>query len=194
MAQDFSQRYPLIDGQGNFGSRDGDGAGGDALHRGARWRRSRGCCSTRSTRARSTSCPTTTARPQEPRLLPRACLRAAQRRLGHRRGPGDRDPQPQPARGGRRGALLKTTALDDERCSALLPGPDFPGGGQIISSRRPTSATPTPAGRGSLKVRARWKIEDLRARPVAAGRHRAAAGRRRAEGAGRRSRSSPTQR
>ena len=25
MAQDFSQRYPLIDGQGNFGSRDGDG-------------------------------------------------------------------------------------------------------------------------------------------------------------------------
>ena len=26
MAQDFSQRYPLIDGQGDFGSRDGDGA------------------------------------------------------------------------------------------------------------------------------------------------------------------------
>ena len=24
MAQDFSQRYPLVDGQGNFGSRDGD--------------------------------------------------------------------------------------------------------------------------------------------------------------------------
>src|SRR3954454_21172265 len=24
MAQDFAQRYPLIDGQGNFGSRDGD--------------------------------------------------------------------------------------------------------------------------------------------------------------------------
>ncbi|MGH6623939.1 MAG: DNA gyrase subunit A, partial [Burkholderiaceae bacterium] len=26
MAQDFSLRYPLIDGHGNFGSRDGDGA------------------------------------------------------------------------------------------------------------------------------------------------------------------------
>src|SRR5215510_9690431 len=26
MAQNFSQRYPLVDGQGNFGSRDGDGA------------------------------------------------------------------------------------------------------------------------------------------------------------------------
>ncbi|MDH4061147.1 MAG: DNA topoisomerase IV subunit A, partial [Aquincola sp.] len=26
MAQGFAQRYPLVDGQGNFGSRDGDGA------------------------------------------------------------------------------------------------------------------------------------------------------------------------
>src|SRR5699024_5752350 len=26
MAQDFSYRYPLVDGQGNFGSMDGDGA------------------------------------------------------------------------------------------------------------------------------------------------------------------------
>ena len=26
MAQDFSLRYPLIDGQGNFGSMDGDNA------------------------------------------------------------------------------------------------------------------------------------------------------------------------
>jgi DNA gyrase subunit A len=28
-------RYPLVDGQGNFGSVDGDNAGGDALHRSA---------------------------------------------------------------------------------------------------------------------------------------------------------------
>ena len=33
MAQDFSMRYPLVDGQGNFGSVDGDTAGGHALHR-----------------------------------------------------------------------------------------------------------------------------------------------------------------
>ena len=26
LAQDFSSRYPLVDGQGNFGSIDGDGA------------------------------------------------------------------------------------------------------------------------------------------------------------------------
>ena len=35
MAQDFSMRYLLVDGQGNFGSVDGDPPGGDALHRGA---------------------------------------------------------------------------------------------------------------------------------------------------------------
>ena len=35
MAQPFSLRYMLVDGQGNFGSVDGDSAGGHALHRGA---------------------------------------------------------------------------------------------------------------------------------------------------------------
>ncbi len=35
MAQGFSQRYQLIYGQGNFGSRDGRRRRGDALHRGA---------------------------------------------------------------------------------------------------------------------------------------------------------------
>ena len=35
LAQDFNMREPLVDGQGNFGSMDGDTAGGHALHRGA---------------------------------------------------------------------------------------------------------------------------------------------------------------
>ncbi len=34
LAQPFSMRYPLVDGQGNFGSVDGDPTGSDALHRG----------------------------------------------------------------------------------------------------------------------------------------------------------------
>ena len=46
MAQDFSLRYPLVDGQGNFGSRSMPA-----------------CCLTRSTRVRWSSCPTTTAPP-----------------------------------------------------------------------------------------------------------------------------------
>lgn len=34
MAQKWATRYPLVDGHGNFGSMDGDGARSDAIHRG----------------------------------------------------------------------------------------------------------------------------------------------------------------
>jgi topoisomerase-4 subunit A len=57
-------------------------------------------------------------------------------------------------------ALIKTPALDDEALAALVPGPDYPGGGQIISSAADI-ADAYRTGRGSLKVRARWKIEEL---------------------------------
>ena len=68
LAQDFAQRYPLVDGQGNFGNIDGDGAGRLPLHRGAadrgrpaaarRDRRGRGRFPRRPTtaRRRSRSC------------------------------------------------------------------------------------------------------------------------------------------
>jgi len=57
-------------------------------------------------------------------------------------------------------ALIKNPALSEDELLAILPGPDYPGGGQIIS---PASdiADAYRTGRGSLKVRARWKIEDL---------------------------------
>ena len=57
-------------------------------------------------------------------------------------------------------ALLRNEGLLDDELYSLIPGPDYPGGGQIISADadiREAYAT----GRGSLKVRARWKIEDL---------------------------------
>jgi DNA gyrase/topoisomerase IV subunit A len=53
LAQDFSMRYPLIDGQGNFGSVDGDPA---AAYR-SRWSSSR-----TSTKSASISGPTSTTR------------------------------------------------------------------------------------------------------------------------------------
>ena len=70
MAQTFSMRVPLIDGQGNFGSVDGDQPGGDALHRGAAGQGRQRCCWTTSTRTPSTSSRTTTRRENEPRVLP----------------------------------------------------------------------------------------------------------------------------
>lgn len=46
MAQDFSMRLPLVDGQGNFGSMDGDGAAAHALYRSPA-RKSRPCLNRR---------------------------------------------------------------------------------------------------------------------------------------------------
>ena len=73
LAQDFSMRYPLVDGQGNFGSIDDDPPPRCATPR----RASRGwrprCCAT-STRTRSTSCPTTTGAGRS-----RSCCRRASR-------------------------------------------------------------------------------------------------------------------
>jgi len=57
-------------------------------------------------------------------------------------------------------ALLKNDRLDDDELHALVPAPDFPGGGQIISAAAEIRAA-YAGGRGSLKVRARWVIEDL---------------------------------
>jgi topoisomerase-4 subunit A len=57
-------------------------------------------------------------------------------------------------------ALLKDERLSDDALHGLIPAPDYPGGGQIISSADEIRAA-YATGRGSLKVRARWKIEEL---------------------------------
>ena len=57
-------------------------------------------------------------------------------------------------------ALIKNPKLSDQELFTVVTGPDYPGGGQIISSAAEIAAAYT-TGRGSLKVRARWKIEDL---------------------------------
>jgi topoisomerase-4 subunit A len=57
-------------------------------------------------------------------------------------------------------ALLKNEALTDDELFAILPAPDCPGGGQIISSAADIRAAYAD-GRGSIKVRARWIIEEL---------------------------------
>ena len=102
MAQDFSMRYPLVDGHGNFGNIDGWRGGGDALHRGpagpaghrdaARHRRRDG-----RLRAHLRRLPPGAARAAGPLPQP-----AGQRRLRDRGRHGDQHPAAQPARGDRR--------------------------------------------------------------------------------------------
>ena len=57
-------------------------------------------------------------------------------------------------------ALMKSPKLSTADLLEIMPGPDYPGGGQIISSAAEIAQI-YETGRGSLKVRARWSIEEL---------------------------------
>ena len=57
-------------------------------------------------------------------------------------------------------ALIKNPKLADEELFALMPGPDSPGGGQIISAASDI-AQAYRTGRGPLQVQAPWPHADL---------------------------------
>jgi topoisomerase IV subunit A len=161
MAQDFSQRYPLIDGQGNFGSRDGDGAAA-MRYTEARLARITGLLLDEIDEGTVDFAPTYDGSFEEPRQLP---ARLPFNLLNGASGIAVGLATEIPSHNLREVAdacvaLIKTPKLSEEELLTILPGPDFPGGGQIIS---PASdiADAYRTGRGSLKVRARWKIEDL---------------------------------
>ena len=161
MAQDFSQRYPLIDGQGNFGSRDGDGAAA-MRYTEARLARissllldeiDQGTVDFQANYDGSTEEPR-----QLPGRLPFVLLNGAS---GIAVGLATEIPSHNLREiADACVALIKTPELSEEALLQLVPGPDFPGGGQIISSAADI-ADAYRSGRGSLKCRARWKIEDL---------------------------------
>jgi topoisomerase-4 subunit A len=161
MAQDFSQRYPLVDGQGNFGSRDGDGA-----------------AAMRYTEARLAPIarllldeidegtvefvPNYDGSTEEPKLLPaRLPFVLLNGASGIAVGLATEIPSHNLREvAAATIALIKDDKLGDDELAAMLPGPDYPGGGQIISAPEEIRAA-YASGRGTLKVRARWKIEEL---------------------------------
>ncbi len=162
MAQDFSQRYPLVDGQGNFGSRDGDGAAA-MRYTEARLARITSLLLDEIDEGTVDFIPNYDGSTEEPRLLP---ARLPFTLLNGASGIAVGLATEIPSHNLREiadacVALIKSNGkLPDEELFALVPGPDYPGGAQIISSAGEiTEAYRT--GRGSLKVRARWKIEDL---------------------------------
>ena len=161
MAQDFSQRYPLIDGQGNFGSRDGDGAAA-MRYTEARLSKITQLLLDEIDEGTVDFAPNYDGSTEEPRQLaarlPFALLNGAS---GIAVGLATEIPSHNLAEVAQACvALIKTPKLTDDELFAILPGPDYPGGGQIISSASDI-ADAYRSGRGSLKVRARWKIEDL---------------------------------
>ena len=161
MAQDFSQRYPLIDGQGNFGSRDGDGAAA-MRYTEARLAKITSLLLDEIDQGTVDFQPNYDGSTEEPCQLP---ARLPFSLLNGASGIAVGLATEIPSHNLREVAdaciaLIKSPQLSEAELFALIPGPDFPGGGQIIS---PASdiADAYRTGRGSLKCRARWKIEDL---------------------------------
>ncbi|MBO9646045.1 MAG: DNA topoisomerase IV subunit A, partial [Pseudacidovorax sp.] len=162
MAQDFAQRYPLIDGQGNFGSRDGDGAAA-MRYTEARLARITSLLLDEIDEGTVDFVPNYDGSTDEPRQLP---ARLPFVLLNGASGIAVGLATEIPSHNLREVAdacvaMIKANGqLSDEELFALVPGPDYPGGAQIISSPADI-ADAYRTGRGSLKVRARWKIEEL---------------------------------
>ncbi len=143
MAQSFSLRYPLIDGQGNFGSRDGDGA-----------------AAMRYTEARLTPIskllldeidmgtvdfqPNYDGSTEEPKLLPaRLPFVLLNGASGIAVGLATEIPSHNLLEVAKAAvALIRNPKLTHRELMEIVPGPDFPGGGQIIT---PASAIPDAA-------------------------------------------------
>ena len=161
MAQDFAQRYPLIDGQGNFGSRDGDGAAA-MRYTEARLARITSLLLDEIDEGTVDFMPNYDGSTEEPRQLPaRLPFTLLNGASGIAVGLATEIPSHNLSEvAGACVALIKNPKLSDDELMALVPGPDYPGGGQIISPAADI-AEAYRTGRGSLKVRARWKIEDL---------------------------------
>ncbi|MES2940084.1 MAG: DNA topoisomerase IV subunit A [Pseudomonadota bacterium] len=161
MAQDFAQRYPLIDGQGNFGSRDGDGAAA-MRYTEARLAKIANLLLDELDEGTVEFVLNYDGSAQEPVVLP---ARLPFTLLNGASGIAVGLATEIPSHNLREVAeacvaLVKNPKLTDEELFALVPGPDFPGGGQVISGAADI-AEAYGSGRGSLKVRSRWKIEDL---------------------------------
>jgi topoisomerase-4 subunit A len=161
LAQDFNVRYPLVDGQGNFGNIDGDNP-----------------AASRYTEARLTAVAETLMeglaenavdfRPnydgtlEEPIVMPAAFPNLlANGSSGIAVGmatnipPHNLDELIQGCH-----AILKDPDVSDEALVALIPGPDFPTGGVIVEPRE-TILDAYRTGRGAFRTRARWVVEDL---------------------------------
>lgn len=161
MAQQFTLRYPLIDGQGNFGSRDGDNA-----------------AAMRYTEARLTPfarllldeldegtvdfVPNYDGSHQEPDMLPaRLPVMLLNGASGIAVGMATEIPSHNLREIGQAcAALIKQPNLSDAALFEMVPGPDFAGGGQIITAPAEIAQI-YQTGRGSIKARARWQFEEM---------------------------------
>ena len=161
LAQSFSLRYPLIDGQGNFGSRDGDGAAA-MRYTEARLTKIASLLLDEINQGTVDFIPNYDGSMEEPALLPaRLPFVLLNGASGIAVGMATEIPSHHLGEVAAASiAMLKNPKISEDDILSLIPGPDFPGGGQIISSAEEI-ADIYKVGRGSLKVRARWTVEEM---------------------------------
>ena len=161
LAQPFSMRYPLIDGQGNFGSRDGDSA---AAYRYTEARLSRFAELVLSEIGEGTVdfVRNYDGKFDEPALLPaRLPFGLLNGSFGIPVGFSTRIPPHNLKEVAAAAAhVIKHPRAKLEEVLERLPGPDFPGGGQLTATPEEIRQA-YETGRGSLAMRARWTVEPL---------------------------------
>src|SRR3954463_9306452 len=161
LAQPFSMRYPLIDGQGNFGSRDGDSA---AAYRYTEAKLSRYAELLLSEIGEGTVDfqKNYDGKFDEPVLLPaRLPFGLLNGSFGIPVGFSKRIPSHNLKEVAAAAAyVIKHPKAKVDEVLDLMPGPDFPGGGQIISPPEEIRQA-YETGRGSLVLRAKYEKESL---------------------------------
>ena len=161
LAQPFSMRYPLIDGQGNFGSRDGDAP---AAYRYTEARLSRYAEPMLAEIGEGTVdfIKNYDGKFEEPALLPaRLPFGLLNGSFGIPVGFSTRIPSHNLKEVAAAAAqVIKHPRSKVEDILELLPGPDFPGGGQVISPAEEIKQA-YESGRGSLVLRCKWERENL---------------------------------
>src|SRR6267143_1066807 len=161
MAQDFSLRYPLVDGHGNFGSLDGDAAAA------MRYTECR-LAALDAELVQELAKRTIDYRPNydgtqfEPVVIP---ARLPQLLMNGTTGiaVGMATNIPPHHLGELCDALIDLSRHKDLEVKDLLKhikGPDFPTGGQILNSKSELRAI-YENGQGSVRVRGEWKLEEL---------------------------------
>jgi DNA gyrase subunit A len=161
MAQPFSMRVPLIDGQGNFGSMDGD-APAAMRYTEVRLARSAAALLAGIEEGTVDFVPNYDESAEEPRVLPASYPNLLVNGAGGIAvGMATNIPTHNP------GEVIDATlkliedpATELSELMRIIPGPDFPTGGLILGRAGIRSAFET--GRGSIPLRARAAIEEMR--------------------------------
>ncbi len=161
LAQDFTMRYPLIDGEGNFGSRDGDEA---AAYRYTEARLTKFAEVLLSEIDQGTVdfIPNYDGTREEPTILPaRLPVVLLNGASGIAVGMATEIPSHNLNEVAAAAmAMIRDPDMNITGLMKHIKGPDFPGGAQIITPRAELKEAYT-TGRGAVRVRARWNIERL---------------------------------